>query len=394
MKKKKGFTLVELLAVIAILAILVIIALPNVINMYNNARKNSFLTEAKSVFKESANKYMSGSLGEANSSTHIYCRSNTDSLNPLDLSGRKINYYIKTDSSGNVNAIVIWDEDRYVAKKGTKLEAESLDDALTITNDIKNATCGDILEKTGLEKKIDYSKIVLTLGNTQTKILTMTLDTSNQDVGEVKYKVYIKHPDKTIELTSSDYTNKYYLEYNDFTYMDSYIGFEVTAIVNGKEISKKSIGPACFVAGTKVKTETGFKNIEDIKIGDYVYSFNLDANSLELKKVTNSIISQTLETYIMTIGNKTFEVTPRHQLYIIDKGWTRAYDVKIGDKMLDVNGKEIIINNIVNKKYGTPIKTYNLTIEGNNNYFVTDIQVLVHNAGSGTWSYDDIELLK
>ena len=33
MKKKKGFTLVELLAVIAILAILVIIALPNVINM-------------------------------------------------------------------------------------------------------------------------------------------------------------------------------------------------------------------------------------------------------------------------------------------------------------------------------------------------------------------------
>ena len=242
-------------------------------------------------------------------------------------------------------------------------------------------------------EKIDYSKIKLTLGNTTTKILTMTLDTSNQDVGEVKYKVYIKHPDKTIELTSSDYTNKYYLEYNDFTYMDSYAGFEVTAIVNGKEISKKSIGPACFVAGTKVKTETGFKNIEDIKIGDYVYSFNLDANSLELKKVTNSIISQTLETYIMTIGNKTFEVTPRHQLYIIDKGWTRAYDVKIGDKMLDANGKEIIINNIVNKKYGTPIKTYNLTIEGNNNYFVTDIQVLVHNVGSDTWNYDDTELL-
>ena len=221
----------------------------------------------------------------------------------------------------------------------------------------------------------------------------MTLDTSNQDVGEVKYKIYMVSTNKTIELTSSDYTNKYYLEYNDFTYMDSYTGFEVTAIVNGKEISKKSIGPACFVAGTKVKTETGFKNIEDIKIGDYVYSFNLDANSLELKKVTNSIISQTLETYIMTIGNKTFEVTPRHQLYIIDKGWTRAYDVKIGDKMLDANGKEIIINNIVNKKYGTPIKTYNLTIEGNNNYFVTDIQVLVHNVGSDTWNYDDTELL-
>ena len=44
MKNKNGFTLVELLAVIAILAILVIIALPNVIKMFNNAKKSSFLT--------------------------------------------------------------------------------------------------------------------------------------------------------------------------------------------------------------------------------------------------------------------------------------------------------------------------------------------------------------
>ena len=36
---KKGFTLVELLAVIAILAILVIIALPNILKMFNNAKK-------------------------------------------------------------------------------------------------------------------------------------------------------------------------------------------------------------------------------------------------------------------------------------------------------------------------------------------------------------------
>ena len=38
--KNKGFTLVELLAVIAILAILVIIALPNVLKMFNQAKKD------------------------------------------------------------------------------------------------------------------------------------------------------------------------------------------------------------------------------------------------------------------------------------------------------------------------------------------------------------------
>ena len=42
MKNKKGFTLVELLAVIAILAILVILAIPNVIKLYNNAKKTDF----------------------------------------------------------------------------------------------------------------------------------------------------------------------------------------------------------------------------------------------------------------------------------------------------------------------------------------------------------------
>jgi len=44
---KKGFTLVELLAVIAILAILVIIAIPNVMKMFNDAKKSSFETEIK-----------------------------------------------------------------------------------------------------------------------------------------------------------------------------------------------------------------------------------------------------------------------------------------------------------------------------------------------------------
>lgn len=39
---KRGFTLVELLAVIAILALLVIIALPNVLSMFNNAKKIYF----------------------------------------------------------------------------------------------------------------------------------------------------------------------------------------------------------------------------------------------------------------------------------------------------------------------------------------------------------------
>ena len=138
----------------------------------------------------------------------------------------------------------------------------------------------------------------------------------------------------------------------------------------------------CFVAGTKVKTESGFKNIEDIKVGEKVYSYNLENNELELKTVTHLIKSYTIDTYKMTIGGKTVEMSPKHQIYIVDKGWVRAYDVKVGDLMLSSNNEKIEITNIEYKKYDEPINTYNLTVDGNSNYFVTDIQVLVHNVPS------------
>lgn len=115
-----------------------------------------------------------------------------------------------------------------------------------------------------------------------------------------------------------------------------------------------------------------------------VYSYNLDNNELELKKVLGTIVSSTKDTYTLTIVNKKVEMSPKHQIYIVDKGWTRAFDVKKGDKMLTSDNKVVEIENVEYKVYDKPIKTYNLTIEGNSNYFVTDIQVLVHNAPSST----------
>ncbi len=51
LKNKKGFTLIELLAVIVILAILMLFAGSNVMNVMNNARKNSFRSEFLSLLE-------------------------------------------------------------------------------------------------------------------------------------------------------------------------------------------------------------------------------------------------------------------------------------------------------------------------------------------------------
>ena len=396
MKNKKGFTLVELLAVIAILAILVIIAIPNVLKMFNDAKKNSFLTEAKTVYSEAGKKYISDSITSPGNNEHIYCKSKTDSLNLLSLSGREINYYIKTDSNGNVNTIVVWDDTRYVAKKDSKIDVTSLTESKDTTDDIKNATCENIVEVVGLVDKIKPEYKVtgsVTFEDRQHLSLNIKMNNMNDSTfSKVKYVISRKLNYETTYTKVNEYVATNKAEGFNYTFLDetnSYsmdTKYQVVAYTDdNRKIDETSVSYVyCFVKGTKVKTENGFKNIEDIKIGDKVYSYNLNNNSLELKKVLNTIKSNTIDTYKVTIGGKTVEMSPKHQLYIIDKGWVRAYDLNVNDKLLDVNGKQITISKIEYKKYDSPIDTYNLTIEGNNNYFVTDIQVLVHNAPSPT----------
>ena len=396
MKNNKGFTLVELLAVIAILAILVIIALPNVLKMFNDAKKNSFLTEAKTVYSEAGKKYISDSITSPGNNEHIYCKSKTDSLNPLNLSGRGINYYIKTDSNGNINTVVVWDDTRYIAKKDSKIDVTSLTESKDITDDIKNATCDNILEASGLVKKIDYnytaSNLIIDANN---KIIIKFSDASDvSSLSKVKYRVYMQSDDDRdyrtekllteTDITSTDVNNKFKIELDNPAMIVSPWNYTYRVEVyddNGNKIIEKSESTMyCFVAGTKVLTESGYINIENIKVGDMVYSYNFNNNELELKKVINLINSEAKETYKMDIGDQTIEMSVRHELYIIDKGWTRAYDVKVGDKMISSDDKIVTIKKIDLVTYDTPIKTYNLTVEGNNNYFVTYSKVLVHNS--------------
>lgn len=96
MKNRNGFTLVELLAVIAILAILVIIALPNIIKLYEKAKKNAFLTEVKTIYKESEKKYLSESMKGKK------IESISANNNLLDLVGEKMDYCLLLDNKGGV----------------------------------------------------------------------------------------------------------------------------------------------------------------------------------------------------------------------------------------------------------------------------------------------------
>ncbi len=73
MKNKKGFTLIELLAVIGVLALIIVIALPNVINLYRESRKNSFINEVRQIFKTAESKFINVSMFNSNEIVYSKC---------------------------------------------------------------------------------------------------------------------------------------------------------------------------------------------------------------------------------------------------------------------------------------------------------------------------------
>ena len=388
---KKGFTLVELLAVIAILALLVIIALPNVLSMFNNAKKDLFLTEAKNVFKESAKKYISDNMHNSNEG-NIYCKSETDSKNPLDMDIGNTYYYIEKDSTGKTIKFVAWNSSGYVTKiVGDNVMLNDVTGNNVSESSVKDITCNNVLTNLDVEPKLTKTYTINANASAETSNkgkLTISIASSNttDEFNKVKYIIYKKNNTEYVEIHETVLTNKsnnFTLNYYDESFSNSKdMYYKVEAYTeNNLKIGEKEFTHLffCFVAGTKVKTENGFKNIEDIKIGEKVYSFNLDNNEIELKEVLELIHSSAKDTYKLTIGGKTVEMTSKHQVYIVDKGWTRAYNIKIGDMMLSASGDKVKITNIEHIKYDEPIDTYNLAVEDNSNYFVTDIQVLVHN---------------
>ena len=140
---------------------------------------------------------------------------------------------------------------------------------------------------------------------------------------------------------------------------------------------------ACFVAGTLVLTENGYVPIEQIKVGDYVYTLNHVTNEEELNVVLNTITSETKEIFEITINDEVVRTTPRHEFYVIDRGYVRAYDLKVGD-LVRYDNKAETIDSIKVVSYNEPIEVYNLTVENNHNYLVTKSKILVHNASSLT----------
>ena len=125
-----------------------------------------------------------------------------------------------------------------------------------------------------------------------------------------------------------------------------------------------------------VSTENGLKKIEEIEIGDKVWSFNEETKINELKEVVTLFRNNADLLIEVSIDKEKIICTIRHPFFV-NNSWVEAKNLKIGDKLSLKDGKNAIITNLLKVERQT--KVYNFEVKDNHNYYVSELGVLVHN---------------
>ena len=139
----------------------------------------------------------------------------------------------------------------------------------------------------------------------------------------------------------------------------------------------KGATTVCFPAGTKVHTQWGLADIEKLEIGVPVLTYNEETGEQEYKKVKKVMRRMTRRMCALELSNgTTIEVTPEHRFFSNGE-WTPIEELNVNDTLqLKDNSIVVIENKII---FPTFVEVYNLEIEDNENYYVTEEGVLVHN---------------
>ena len=132
--------------------------------------------------------------------------------------------------------------------------------------------------------------------------------------------------------------------------------------INGAEVEPVDIitgGSPCFPAGTLVLTETGYKPIEDVRVGDMVLTHNG-----RWKKVT-ATGSKLSDTIILKGNHYGLECTPNHPIYTTDerKQYQRMENGKRGEITLLTDKLWVNAEDMVGRLWAVPNTVDELQID-------------------------------
>ncbi|MGE5041460.1 MAG: Hint domain-containing protein [Candidatus Levyibacteriota bacterium] len=142
---------------------------------------------------------------------------------------------------------------------------------------------------------------------------------------------------------------------------------------NGKLVDdeSKAVEAGDIAAGSNVLTESGYKNVEDIEIGERLVTYNTATHSLEQGSVTSFQIG--LQRQGVYIINNKLSLAGYGTIYTA-QGEKKVKDLEIGDELIGTNGEYVKVESLL---CSHEADTYAIGVSGNHNLFIDGF--LVHN---------------
>lgn len=150
-------------------------------------------------------------------------------------------------------------------------------------------------------------------------------------------------------------------------------------------------------ASTLVETTEGLKPIEEIREGDLVLAYDEQTGEQAYKPVVQLFRNETTEWYHIRAGAEEIICTGGHPFYVLNaaadrrkvnyegcpenaKGtWICADELRSGDELLLADGTIVAIEAVTAEKLSEPETTYNFEVADSHTYYVSELNVLVHN---------------
>ena len=136
----------------------------------------------------------------------------------------------------------------------------------------------------------------------------------------------------------------------------------------------------CFVAGTLINTVTGLIAIEHLTKGDKILAADPDTFEVGEKTILDTFERKVDKLVHLTINGEEIVTTDNHPFYVQGRGFIQAGSLFVGDKLISLDGKDLIVEALEIEQCENPVSVYNFKVEDYHTYFVGENAVWVHNA--------------
>ena len=148
------------------------------------------------------------------------------------------------------------------------------------------------------------------------------------------------------------------------------------------ESTRGCLSNTCFPGGTPILTQAGPIPIEQIKVGMLVNTQNPETGESGDQAVLSVSQTHVRKLFHIHVGKTEIKSTAMHRLYVQEKGFIPAQDLKVGDRLLGLKEgapETFPIDQIAVQFYETPVIVYNFEVAAWHTYRVGEIGILVHN---------------